>query len=167
MVHGIEFKHERFETKDDNNLLNPITENIIIICNNLKLMDSFAEEIINTINGKAEYNDYFCDEEDVGKAKYELNFGLQKVININGQKITLGLEPALVYRAKQVEDIWFLDWYGKDETYRELIYPLVVFKGSHEDWNEGLDRIYRNICNGRYGCYDGKWIGYLKCESEV
>lgn len=161
MVQGILFKDERFETKDDNNLLDPITENIIIICNNLKLMDSFAEEIINTINGEAEYNDYWCDEEDVGKAKYELNFGLQKVININGQKITLGLEPALVYRAKQVEDIWFLDWYGKDKTYRELIYPLVAFKGSHEAWNEGLDRIYRNICHGIYGCYDGKWV-YLK-----
>jgi hypothetical protein len=160
MVEGILFKDKRFETKDDNNFLDPITENIIIICNNLKLMDSFAEEIVNTINGKAEYNDYYCDEEDVGKAKYELNFGLQKVININGQKITLGLEPALVYRAKQVEDIWFLDWYGKDETYRELIYPLVVFKGSHEAWDEGLDIIYRNICNGRYGCYDGNWIDF-------
>ena len=162
MVRGIEFKHERFETKDENNLLEPITENIIILCNNLKLMDSFADEIINTINGKAEYNDYMCDDEDIGKAKYELNFGLQKVININGQKITLCLEPAMIYRAKQIEDIWFLDWSGKGDTYRESICPMTVFKGSHKKWNEGLDAVYRYICNGRYGCFDGKWINLYK-----
>ena len=159
MVRAILFKDERFETKDDNNLLIPITENIIIICNNLRLMDNLACEILNTINGGAEYNDYDCDEEDIGKAKYELNFGLQKVININGQKITLGLEPALVYKVKQIEDIWFFDWSGGlNCKYKEFIYPLTVFKGSHEAWDEGLDRIYRNICNGRYGCYDGNWI---------
>ena len=158
MVEGILFKDKRFETKDNNNLLNPITENIIILCNNQELMHTFAEEIVNTINGKAEYNDYYCDEEDIGNAKYELSFGLQRVININGQKIYLCLEPAMIYKAKQIEDIWFLDWVGKDDNYREWIYPMTVFKGSHEIWNEGLDRVYRMIVSGRYGCYDGKWI---------
>lgn len=182
MVKGIEFKDKRFETKDDNNLLNEITENIIIICNNPRLMNSFAEEIINTINGKAEHNDYHCDDSDMGKAKYELNFGLQKVIDINGQKIILGLEPALVYRAKQLEDIWFLDctgskyekeeWFGsldKKDDYKEFIYPLLVFKGSKEDWNSGLDTIYRNLCGGKYGCYDGKWtkLGWMGYDKYV
>lgn len=163
MVEAIKFNDSRFETKDDNNLLYPITENIVIICNNLKLMHTFSEEIINTINGDAEYNDYDCDEEDIGKAKYELNFGLQKAININGQKIVLGLEPSLVYKAKQIEDIWFLDWCGGiNSDYKEWIYPLTVFKGSHEAWDEGIDRIYRNICNGRYGCYDGRWVYLTK-----
>ena len=182
MVKGIKFKDKRFETKDDNNWLCEITENIIIICNNPRLMYSFAEEIVNTINGKAEYNDYYCDDSDVGKAKYELNFGLQKVININGQKIVLGLEPSLVYKAKQLEDIWFLDCVGskyneRDEwssdlevnTYKESIYPLLVFKGSKDDWNNGLDRIYRNLCGGRYGCYDGNWtkLGWMNYDKLV
>lgn len=155
MVEAIEFKHERFEIKNYYNLLAPITDNIIILCNNAKLMYNLAEEIINTINGKAEYNDYWCDEEDVGKAKYELNFGLQKVININGQKVTLGLEPALVYKAKQIEDIFFFDCNGYD---KEALYPMTVFKGSYDVWEEGLDKIYRMIVSGRYGCYDGKWV---------
>lgn len=157
MVKGILFKDKRFETKDNNNLLDPITENIIILCNNQRLMHTFAEEIINTINGKAEYNDYYCDKEDVGKAKYELAFGLQRVININEQKIFLCLEPAMIYKAKQIEDIWFLDWIGSGVNYKEWVYPMTVFKGSHEIWNEGLDRVYRMIVSGRYGCYDGKW----------
>lgn len=29
-------------------------------------MDTLTKEIINTANGKAEYNDYCCDDEDEG-----------------------------------------------------------------------------------------------------
>lgn len=158
MVRGILFKDKRFDTKDDNNLMCPITDNTIILCANYKLMRSLAEEIFNTINGNAEYNDYDCDEEDVGKAKYELNFGLQKVIDINGQKIILCLEPAMIYRAKHIRDIWFADWIEKDDNYKESIYPMTIFEGSNEVWDSGLDEVYKMVVGGRYGCYDGSWV---------
>ena len=158
MVRGILFKDKRFDTYEDNNLMYQITENTIILCNNYKLMASLAEEIINTINGQAEYNDYDCDEEDVGKAKCTLNFGLQKVIDINGQTITLCMEPAMVYKAKNIEDIWFFDWSGTDDNYKEFIYPMTIFKGSFEVWESGLDEVYKMIVDGRYGTYDGKWV---------
>lgn len=158
MVRGILFKDKRFDTKDDNNLMCPITDNTIILCANYKLMRSLAEEIFNTINGNAEYNDYGCDEEDVGKAKYELNFGLQKVIDINGQKIILCLEPAMIYRAKHIRDIWFADWIEKDDNYKESIYPMTIFEGSNEVWDSGLDEVYKMVVGGRYGCYDGSWV---------
>ena len=158
MVRGFMFKDKRFDTNENNNLMYQITENTIILCANFKIMKSLAKEIINTINGEAEYNDYDCDEEDVGKAKYGLNFGLQKVININEQKIVLCLEPAMIYRAKNIEDIWFIDWKGTGEDYKEQIYPMTIFKGSHEVWDKGMDEVYRTIVNGRYGCYDGNWV---------
>lgn len=158
MVRGILFKDKRFDTKDDNNLMCPITDNTIILCANYKLMRSLAEEIFNTINGNAEYNDYDCDEEDVGKAKYELNFGLQKVIDINGQKIILCLEPAMIYRAKHIRDIWFADWIEKDDNYKESVYPMTIFEGSNEVWDSGLDEVYKMVVGGRYGCYDGSWV---------
>lgn len=163
MLEQIEFKDERFKKEEYYNVID-FTENTIILCNNYKLMDSLTKEILNTVNGKAEYNDYWCDYEDVGKAKIELCFGLQRIININGQKITLGLEPSLVYKANKPEDIWFFDYkgkYGEEEPlkYEEFIYPLLIFKGSHEAWEEGKDRVYENICNGRYGCYEGRnWV---------
>ena len=47
MLRAIEFKDKRFMTKKDNNLFSPITENTIILCNNYKLMDSLAKEIID------------------------------------------------------------------------------------------------------------------------
>lgn len=158
MVRGILFTDKRFDVKDDNNLMNPITNNTIIVCANWKLMDTLATEIFNTINGEAEYNDYDCDKEDIGNAKYKLNFGLQRVIDINGQTITLCLEPAMIYKAKEIGDIWFFDWEGTDDNYKEFIYPMTIFKGSDEVWESGLDEVYKMVVGGRYGAYDGKWV---------
>lgn len=163
MLYGIEFKAKRFMRKEHNNIFSPISENAIILCNNYKLMDSLAKEIVNTVNGKAEYNDYCCDDEDVGNAKIELSFGLQRIIDINGQKITLALEPAIIYKANSINDIWFFDYRGCDEIeslpkYEEFIYPMIIFKGSHKVWEDGKDAVYKVICNGRYGTFDGKWI---------
>lgn len=163
MLRTIEFTAKRFMTKEDNNLFSPITKNAIILCHNYALMDSLAKEIINTVNGNAEYNNYDCDDEDVGKAKMHLSFGLQRVIGINGQRITLALEPAIIYKANNIEDVWFFDYQGTDEVetlppYQEFIYPMTIFKGSHETWKKGKDEVYKTICNGRYGTYDGKWV---------
>lgn len=155
MLIGIEFKAKRFSKKDHDNVFSKITENTIILCYNYDLMDSLAKEIVNTVNGQAEYNDYWCDEEDVGKAKIELSFGLQRIIDINGQKITLALEPAIIYKANSIKDIWFFDYRGTDEIetlppYEEFIYPMTIFKGSYKVWEDGKDAVYKVICNGRY-----------------
>lgn len=163
MLRAILFNDKRFMTKDENNLFSPITENTIILCHNYRLMDSLAKEIINTVNGKAEYNNYDCYDEDVGKAKMWLSFGLQRVIDINGQRITLALEPAIIYKANDIKDIWFFDCQGADEIetlppYQEFIYPMTIFKGSYKVWEDGKDEVYKVICNGRYGTYDGGWV---------
>lgn len=160
MVRAIEFKDKRFKTEEDYNLMYPISNNMIILCPDYKTMDSFAKEIINTINECAEYNDYDCDEKDIGQAKLILSFGLQRILDINGQRITLALEPAIVYKANDINDIWFIDWSGgaAGTIYKESIYPMTIFKGSKEVWNSGLDEVYKTICNGRYGTYTGKWV---------
>lgn len=174
MLRAIEFKTKRFRTKDDYNLLCPLTENTIILCNNYKLMDSLAKEILNTVNGSAEYNDYDCDDEDIGNAKMWLSFGLQRVIDINGQRITLALEPAIIYKANDIKDIWFFDYRGNDEIetlppYEEFIYPMTIFKGNKNVWEDGKDEVYKVICNGRYGTYNGKWVDLQgdHCDEEV
>lgn len=160
MVKGIQFNDKRFKEKDDYNLFNPLTQNTIIICHDYKLMDSLAKEICSTINGAAEHNNYDCEDNDIGNAKTILSFGLQRIIDINGQRITLALEPAIIYKAKEIGDIWFFDWSGgaAGTVYNEFIYPMTIFKGSQEEWNNGLDEIYKTICNGRYGTYDGRWV---------
>ena len=82
MLKGIEFKDKRFKTKDDYNVLGELTENTIILCNNYKLLDTLGNEILNTVNGKAEYNNYLCDDEDVGKAKVERHGKMGKMLCI-------------------------------------------------------------------------------------
>ena len=123
------------------------------------MMNYLADEIVKTINGNAEYNDYWCDNEDIGKAEQIVRFcGLYRIIDINGQRITLALEPAMIYKAENIEDIWFYDWIGKDETYKESLYPMTIFKGSHEIWSKGKDEVYSMVTGGRYGAYDGAWV---------
>ncbi len=162
MLRAIEFKGKRFRTKEDYNLFSPITKDIIILCRNYKLMDSLAEEILNTVNEKAEYNAYDCDDEDVGNAKMWLSFELQRVIDINGQRITLALEPSIIYKANDIKDIWFFSCKGTNgieifSSYEEFIYPMFIFRGSQKVWDDGKDEVYKMIISGRYGTYDGKW----------
>ena len=33
-----------------------------------------------------------------------------------------------------------------------------IFKGSQKVWNDGKAEVYKMICNGRCGTYDGKWV---------
>lgn len=162
MLRGIKFNSSQFRTKDDDNLLSEITNNCVILCPDYKRLDYLSHEIIKTVNSEAEYNDYDCDDDDIGKAKFVLQFGLQRIIDINGQRITIALEPSIIYKAKDVHDIWFFDWIGSNEfgnhSYEEFIYPMCVFEGYKDVWDAGLDEVYKTICNGRYGVYDGRWV---------
>lgn len=161
MLRCIEFKDERFKKENEYNIFGELTENTIVLCNNQKIMGTLVDEIVNTVNGQAEYNDYWCDEEDVGQAKYDLReFGLQRIIIINNQKITLSIEPSIIYKADKPEDVWLFDWKGSDDNsvvpYQEFIYPMLMFKGSRKLWEDNRDNTYKAIVAGRYGCYDGK-----------
>ena len=158
MLESILFTAKRFDSGNDNNLMCNLTKNTIVVCSDYRTMTSIADEIINTVNGKADYNDYYCEDDDIGRAKYTMYFGLQRVIEINDQKIILCLEPAMIYRATQIEDVWFATSAGKDEDYKEAVYPMTVFIGSRAIWDSGLDTVYKYIVSGRYGCYDGNWI---------
>jgi hypothetical protein len=80
------------------------------------------------------------------------------VIEINDQTITMCLEPAMVYKAKNINDIWFLDTKKVDGRYVQQIIPLSTYKGADELWKKGLDAVYKEIVIGRYGGYTGEWI---------
>ena len=156
MLEDILFKAKRFA--ENNNCMAELTNNTIILCSNYKVMDSLADEIVKTVNGEAEYNDYYCEDEDVGNAKFTMSFGLQRTIEINDQKIILCLEPAMIYRAKHIEDIWFATSTGEGDNYKAAVYALTSFIKSKDIYTAGLDEVYKCIVAGRFGCYDGSWI---------
>lgn len=156
MLNAIRIYDERFDMEQ--NTLAELTDNTIILCRNFDMMSALAGDIVRAINKKGDYYDYICDDEDIGKAKYDIKLFLQKTIDINGQKIALCLEPAMVYRAKRIEDIWFLDYGYPNNQKSEQIYPLTAFNGARELWESGLDAVYTQIAIGRYGGYNGEWI---------
>ena len=158
MLRGIRFNDERFDSNDGNNVLGELTKNTIIICRNFDMMYTLAKDIFDTVNDRVQKHDYDCDDEDIDAAQYGIGFFLQRVIKINDQTITLCLEPAMVYKAQQLDDIWFLDTKKIGDRYAEQIYPLSAFKGAKELWAAGLDAVYREIVIGRYGGYTGEWI---------
>ena len=142
MLEAIRFnKPDVFVTKDFYNEMTEITNNTIIICNSVPTHTTLNDEILNTINGTAEYNDYACDESDVGTGQVVMLGGLQRMLSIGDQTITMGIEPALVYKAKNVEDIWFADTIITDDKEKILIYPMTHFKGHKDVWSEGLDSV--------------------------
>ena len=140
--------------KEGSNLFAELTDNTIIICQSWELMYSVANEIFNTVNGEAEYNDYFCDDGDVGKANFFLQFRLNSALRINKQQITLALEPAIIYKAKNIKDVWFCEQTEEGKT----IYALTEFKGCNEFWDKGLDEMYKMVAGNRFGGYDGEWL---------
>jgi hypothetical protein len=163
MLEAIRFnKPDVFVTKDFYNEMTDLTNNTIIICNSVPIHFALNDEILNTINGTAEYNDYACDESDVGTGKVLMLGGLQRMLSIGDQTITTGIEPALVYKAKSDEDIWFADTIiTEDGKEKILIYPMTHFKGHKDVWSEGLDSVYFYVAGGRYGAYDGTCWNYF------
>lgn len=157
MLEYIEFKSDKFTNNEEYNCMSELTRNTIILCNNYKIMDFLSKEIINTVDKESEYNNYWCEDEDDYNAKLSLCFGLQRIIELKEQKITLALEPSIIYKAIIPEDIWFCDI--KDN--KIIIYPMLAFKGSYEIWENGKDEVYKTICKGQYGCYDGKFFNLL------
>lgn len=112
---------------------------------------SLAKEILDTINGKAEHNNYWCDDEDVGKAKFDLVFGLQRVIDINGQKITLSLEESMIrsmfWKMEKYKDAQSLD---KQKQLQSKIRRLEHEKENAYDRALRAERIINNYETYKY-----------------
>lgn len=153
MVSQILFTDKRFDAKNESNYMYELTKNTIILCTNQELLCSLGQEILDTINDKTK-NCYDCDVKDVGKAKIIIRNRLHMVIDVNGQTITLCLEPAMVYKAKEIDDIWFFTKVKINGNYKECIYPLSSFEGTEKVWKAGgLNSIYLGIVCGRYGTF--------------
>lgn len=169
MLQGIEFNEKKFDKENCNNLFCDLTNNVIVLCPNFDMKQELAQEImatvnngqqeiVATVNGKIEGNFYAFYEDKPEKAVYGTNMFLQTIIEIGDQKIYLCLEPAMVYKAKQIEDIWLLDKKKAEDGYLYTLIPFRFYKNAKNLWEKGLDYVYRNIHLGRYGGYSGEWI---------
>ena len=164
MLKGIEFHNSsnreyQFETKDDYNLMNELTSNTIILCANSKIKNFIMQQIVDILDCKhkefdEESHDYNTDDYPCNMDyKYIIQYLPTTILSINSlQQIILTIEAPFILQAQSPKDIWFVD-YDKDN--KLLVYPFTIFKGYKDDWDEGVMELYKNVCNGRYGCYVG------------
>lgn len=148
MITCIEFKNKIFETKDDNNIISPATNNMIILCNSSETKDIISDEIerLNDDDG-ADYGSSSGKDADI---KNVIRYKPTSVYDIDNeeQKFIITVEDPYILTAKDKWDIWFAD---VNKENRIEIYPFVSFIGSEEIWDRGIDRVYKDVLIGRYG----------------
>lgn len=153
MLEGILFNNDKyFDSTDDNNLIDTMTKNTIILCEDsgVKMFLSNAiKEICRGVHKESGY-DYYYVNEDI---EYKIGLDYLPTTELfidNEQKIVITIEAPYVLTAKDPEDIWLA---ARTADNKISIYPIRVFKGYKEKWAEGIDSVYRFIVQGRYGCY--------------
>lgn len=164
MLKGIEFHNSnereyQFDMTNDNNLMSDLTNNTIILCSNWRTKNFILKQICDIYECKhkedIETNHIYNTENEVYNEDFKtiLSYRPTTVLLIDGiQQIILTVEASFILQAQSPKDIWFVD-YDKDN--KLLVYPFTIFKGYKDDWDEGVMELYKNVCNGRYGCYVG------------
>jgi hypothetical protein len=156
MLRGILFNDpEKFDYNDDNNLMDVITDNCIILCEDTKLKYFLANQIEDICLGNHTHEGgyEYCvgDDETEPEVTGRIAYLPTSIFTIdNEQKITITVEAPFILTAKSIEDIWFAARTNEDKI---SIYPFKIFKGHKEVWSQGVEKVYRNVINGRYGYY--------------
>ena len=155
MLRGIKFNKEHyFDFNDNNNLMDILTENTIILCEDDIIKNFLSNEIKDICDGKHKTengHDYYIEPEDNLNITYGINYLPTTELFIDDkQKIVLTIEAPYILTATSPKDIWF----AQRTKYNKIsIYPMRVFKGYKEKWDEGVYAVYRYIVSGKYGNY--------------
>jgi len=129
-----------------------LTDNTIILCNNITTKSYISDLILHCEDGNIKKIAVFYNEDD--KYKEPLikvsdggcNYYPVMSLTCGKQKIIVTLLPEVVMsKIKNPEDLWFCD--GKQ------IYALTEFIGYKEIYND----LYKNILQGRLGTFTGEY----------
>ena len=93
------------------------------------------------------------DKPSLDLEKENINYLQTTVVNLKGgQRFTFTTEPPFILLATNPYDVWFVD--STDEAGNEEItcWAFTDFIGHKDDWDKGIWHIYKNFCNGVYGC---------------
>ena len=117
-----------------------LTKNTIILCNNseikYKLISEFADEINDIIN-----------------IKTIVTYKPTSIYLIdNEQKFIVTTEAPFILKCNNPYDLWFCDMNNKNEI---QLWSFVEFKEYKQIWDKGIEEVYKEVINGRFGCYEG------------
>ena len=152
MLRGIRFNNENcFDASDDNNLVDTLTTNTIILCEDVGVKEFLAKEIQDICAGRHKEggHDYYVEPSDELKCETGIFYlPTFELIIDEEQKILLTIEAPLLLTAKTPDDIWFA---ARTRDNRVSLYPMKIFEGYENKWNEGIYAVYKYVISGRYG----------------
>lgn len=145
--------------------MHELTKNTIVLFNNFELKNKFVQEFSKIQNDETNSDDNsicYCTIIDYDKTS-EQDHNAEIKTNViymptsiftvdNEQRFVFTTEAPFVLQCNNPYDLWFCDTNNENEI---QLYSLVGFKGYKEAWSNGVDNIYKNVINGRYGCYEG------------
>jgi len=155
MIKAIQFNDQnKFDHTDDNNLMDIITRNCIILCEDVDIKRFLSNEIIKICCGEYMEDEsvlYDTESDDEPKLTKNFTYFPTSLLKIDDeQRIVVTIEAPFILTATDVHDIWYA---GRTNANKVIVYPLRVFKGHMDDWNQGVEKIYINTIHGRYGVY--------------
>lgn len=168
MLNYIEFHGDLFNHDDYYNLVDEMTNNMIFICDCPQTKNKIVNEIEKICNGECvEYgHDYWCGENRLYPTitKRVITYlPTTRLVIDNEQTITCTIEAPFVLTATDIKDIWF----AVNNGGKISVYPMTIFKGSHDKWNDGIESVYCYVTGGRYGSYDGYWMNKNSLKDTV
>jgi hypothetical protein len=148
---------EKFDFNNDNNNMDIISNNCIILCEDTKIKYFLARQIEDICDGKHRHEEGYLysvgDDENAPDPQItnRIEYLPTALFTIdNEQRIALTVEASFILTATSIEDIWFAERTADNKI---SIYPFRVFKGHKETWDKGIEKVYRDVINGRYMNY--------------
>ena len=161
MITGLEinsFSKEKLEMYE-------LTKNVIVLFNNYELKNKFVKEFCkiqfdetDKDDGSIVYSTIIDDDKAIEqnhKAEIRNIFTYMPTtkFEVDGeQRFIFTVETPFILQCKDPYDLWFCDINNKGEI---QLYSFVEFTEYKKVWNKGIDVVYKEVINGRYGCYEG------------
>lgn len=142
--------------------LTDLTSNTIILFSSPQLKNEVLKEVEPIWNYREkEDNDsviYIMESDNEPEPYLDLSvinirYLPTTIINLQGgQKFVFTVEAPFILQARRPNDIWFVDKNKNDEI---ECWAFSAFRGYKEVWKKGINSVYSEFCQGRYGCYQG------------
>lgn len=139
-----------------------LTKNVIVLFNNSDLKNKFLQKFLKIKFDETEdddssiiYSTTINGEEDDHKAEicHVLTYKPTSIFMVdNEQRFIFTVEAPFILQCTDPYDLWFCDTNSNGKI---QLYCFTDFKDYQILWNDGINSIYEQFINGRFGCYEG------------
>ena len=152
MLDQVLFTNEnKFDFNEENNLMDVITKNCVVLCQDTGVRYFLAKEIADICEGKHEDADghqYCTASGEMPRLTRRIEYLPTSIFEIDGeQQIVVSVEVPFVLSVKNVNDLWFA---VRTRENKVALYPFTGFKNYKEVWAAGMSRLYCDVAGGRY-----------------